>query len=160
MDVHAGIIADSKSGVTGAGRKPSDKLHFPEVNENLRAYGIFHHRHLPEMLQELALSPKDFIFTPHLLPITRGILTTIYLRLSGQHSLSDVEKLFQDFYAAAPMVGPRTSCPVGSGRWARWRRSVSGPHRQVRSLSASCRCRNPTTSICAVPVLATTGGNR
>ena len=104
VDVRAGIIADSKSGVTGAGRKPSDKLHFPEVNENLRAYGIFHHRHLPEMLQELALSPKDFIFTPHLLPITRGILSTIYLRLSGQHSLSDVETLFRDSYAAAPMV--------------------------------------------------------
>jgi len=104
VDVHAGIIADSKSGVTGAGRKPSEKLHFPEVNENLRAYGIFHHRHLPEMLQELALSPRDFIFTPHLLPITRGILTTIYLRLSPQRKVSDVETLFKDFYAGAPMV--------------------------------------------------------
>ena len=97
VNVHAGIIADSKSGVTGAGRKPSEKLHFPEVNENLRAYGIFHHRHLPEMLQELALSPKDFIFTPHLLPITRGILTTIYLHLShaaqierGRNALSGI----------------------------------------------------------------------
>ena len=104
VNVAVGIIADSKSGVTGAGRKPSDKLHFPEVNENLRAYGLFHHRHLPEMLQELALSPKDFIFTPHLLPITRGILTTIYLRLSQQRDLSEIETLFKDFYAAAPMV--------------------------------------------------------
>ena len=104
VNVAAGIIADSKSGVTGAGRKPSDKLHFPEVNENLRAYGLFHHRHLPEMLQELALSPKDFIFTPHLLPITRGILTTIYLRLAPQRKLHEVQTLFQDFYLAAPMV--------------------------------------------------------
>ena len=104
VDVGAGIIADSKSGVTGAGRKPSDKLHFPEVNENLRAYGLFHHRHLPEMLQELALSQKDFIFTPHLLPITRGILTTIYVHLSQLRKLDEVETLFQDFYAAAPMV--------------------------------------------------------
>jgi N-acetyl-gamma-glutamyl-phosphate reductase len=104
VDVHAGIIADSKSGVTGAGRKPSEKLHFPEVNENLRAYGLFHHRHLPEMLQELALAPQDFIFTPHLLPITRGILTTIYLRLAQQHELGEVETLFKNFYAAAPMV--------------------------------------------------------
>jgi N-acetyl-gamma-glutamyl-phosphate reductase len=104
VNVAAGIIADSKSGATGAGRKPSDKLHFPEVNENLRAYGIFHHRHLPEMLQELALASKDFIFTPHLLPITRGILTTIYLHLSHLRNLSEVETLFKDFYAAAPMV--------------------------------------------------------
>ena len=104
VNVAAGIIADSKSGATGAGRKPSDKLHFPEVNENLRAYGIFHHRHLPEMLQELEVSRKDFIFTPHLLPITRGILTTIYARLSPQHGIGDVEALFKKFYAGAPMV--------------------------------------------------------
>jgi len=104
VDVHAGIIADSKSGVTGAGRKPSEKLHFPEVNENLRAYGLFHHRHLPEMLQELSLASRDFIFTPHLLPITRGILTTIYLHLSHLRNLNEVETLFKDFYAAAPMV--------------------------------------------------------
>ena len=104
VDVPSGIIADSKSGVTGAGRTPSEKLHFPEVNENLRAYALFRHRHLPEMLQELALAPKDFIFTPHLLPITRGILTTIYLRLAPQRNLHEVVTLFQDFYAAAPMV--------------------------------------------------------
>ncbi|HXW14757.1 MAG TPA: N-acetyl-gamma-glutamyl-phosphate reductase [Terriglobia bacterium] len=104
VDVAAGIIADSKSGATGAGRKPSDKLHFPEVNENLRAYGLFHHRHLPEMLQELALASRDFVFTPHLLPITRGILTTIYLHLSHLRNLSEVETLFRSFYATAPMV--------------------------------------------------------
>ena len=104
VNVAAGVIADSKSGATGAGRTPSEKLHFPEVNENLRAYGLFRHRHLPEMLQELALSAKDFIFTPHLLPITRGILTTIYLRLSQPRELSEVEKLFKDFYAGAPIV--------------------------------------------------------
>jgi N-acetyl-gamma-glutamyl-phosphate reductase len=104
VDLESGIIADSKSGATGAGRKPSDKLHFPEVNENLRAYGLFRHRHLPEMLQELALTPKNFIFTPHLLPITRGILTTIYLRLSQRRQLREVETLFQEFYPAAPLV--------------------------------------------------------
>jgi N-acetyl-gamma-glutamyl-phosphate reductase len=104
VNVAAGVIADSKSGATGAGRKPSDKLHFPEVNENLRAYGLFRHRHLPEMLQELGLEQKDFIFTPHLLPITRGILTTIYLHLSPLRKLPEVETLFQNFYASAPMV--------------------------------------------------------
>jgi N-acetyl-gamma-glutamyl-phosphate reductase len=104
INIQAGIIADSKSGVTGAGRKPSEKLHFPEVNENLRAYGLFHHRHLPEMLQELALSSQDFIFTPHLLPITRGILTTLYVRLAQDKEAVEVERLFRDYYAGAPMV--------------------------------------------------------
>ena len=104
VNVRAGIIADSKSGVTGAGRKASDKLHFPEVNENLRAYGLFHHRHLPEMLQELELGQKDFIFTPHLLPITRGILTTIYAHLLPPRKIDEVETLFRGFYAGTPMV--------------------------------------------------------
>ncbi len=104
VNVSAGIIADSKSGVTGAGRKPSDKLHFPEVNENLRAYGLFHHRHLPEMLQGIAVDQKDFIFTPHLLPITRGILTTIYAHLSPLRKIDDVQTLLREFYAASPMV--------------------------------------------------------
>jgi len=104
VNVAAGIIADSKSGATGAGRTPSEKLHFPEVNENLRAYSLFRHRHVPEMLQELALSSKDFIFTPHLLPITRGILTTIYLCLSQRRELSEIETLFRNFYAGQPMV--------------------------------------------------------
>ncbi len=104
VNVSAGIIADSKSGVTGAGRKPTEKLHFPEVNENLRAYGLFRHRHLPEMLQELELSSNDFTFTPHLLPITRGILTTIYLRLSSPRKLAEIEGFYKEVYAAAPMV--------------------------------------------------------
>jgi N-acetyl-gamma-glutamyl-phosphate reductase len=104
VDVRAGIIADSKSGVSGAGRTPSEKYHFPEVNENLRAYGVFHHRHVPEMLETLNLAEGDFIFTPHLLPITRGILSTIYLRLSKPREASEVEVLLKGFYAAAPMV--------------------------------------------------------
>ena len=104
LDVECGIVADSKSGVTGAGRKPSDKLHFPEVNENLRAYGVFHHRHLPEMLQELSLPYQNFIFTPHLLPITRGILTTIYARLTQPREVAEVEELLRAFYADAPLV--------------------------------------------------------
>ena len=83
---------------------PSDKLHFAEVNENLRAYGVFTHRHVPEMLQALELADRDFIFTPHLLPITRGILSTIYVRLAGQRTLQQVEDHFQEFYASAPLV--------------------------------------------------------
>ncbi|HET7840674.1 MAG TPA: N-acetyl-gamma-glutamyl-phosphate reductase, partial [Terriglobia bacterium] len=106
VDVNAGIIADSKSGASGAGRAPTEKLHFAEVNENLRAYGLFNHRHVPEMLQALSLDERQFIFTPHLVPITRGILSTIYVRLAAgaPKSLQQVIKLYGDFYAHAPLV--------------------------------------------------------
>jgi N-acetyl-gamma-glutamyl-phosphate reductase len=107
IDPGAGIIADSKSGASGAGRAPSDKLHFAEVNENLRAYGLFNHRHVPEMLQALGLEESQFIFTPHLLPITRGILSTIYVRLVSSGApkrLEQVIELFAGFYARSPMV--------------------------------------------------------
>jgi N-acetyl-gamma-glutamyl-phosphate reductase len=104
VNVERGIICDSKSGASGAGRTPSDKLHFPEVNESLRAYGLFNHRHVPEMLQLLGLAQKDFVFTPHLLPINRGILSTTYVRLSKSRTLEQVVGLYRDFYAAAPLV--------------------------------------------------------
>jgi len=104
VDVSAGIISDSKSGASGAGRAPSGKLHFPEVNENCRPYAIFVHRHVPEMLQALAIGEKDFIFTPHLLPITRGILSTVYLRLRGRRTLDQVVCLFRQFYEPSPLV--------------------------------------------------------
>jgi len=104
VEVSAGIIADSKSGASGAGRTPSGKLHFPEVNENCRAYGVFTHRHVPEMLQALDLGEKDFIFTPHLLPITRGILSTVYLRLNAPRTLEQVVSLFRQSYGPSPLV--------------------------------------------------------
>jgi len=102
--VRAGIIADSKSGASGAGRAPSESLHFTEVNENLRAYALFNHRHVPEMLQALRLEEDSFTFTPHLLPITRGILSTVYVRLAEARTLDQVVSLFRDFYASAPLV--------------------------------------------------------
>jgi N-acetyl-gamma-glutamyl-phosphate reductase len=104
VNLTAGIICDSKSGVTGAGRSPSERFHFPEVNESLRAYSLFHHRHVPEMLQLLGLEERDFIFTPHLLPINRGILSTIYLRLLGQRTLQQIIALYREFYNGAPLV--------------------------------------------------------
>jgi N-acetyl-gamma-glutamyl-phosphate reductase len=104
IDIGAGIISDCKSGASGAGRGVSEKLHFVEVNENCRAYGLFNHRHVPEMLQELDLAEKDFIFTPHLLPITRGILSTTYVRLSNPRGHEEVVALYRDFYAGAPFV--------------------------------------------------------
>jgi len=104
VEMSAGIISDSKSGASGAGRTPSGKLHFPEVNENCRAYGLFTHRHVPEMLQTLEIGEKDFIFTPHLLAITRGILSTVYVRLNGRRTLGDVVSLFKQFYGPSPLV--------------------------------------------------------
>ncbi|HEV2495966.1 MAG TPA: N-acetyl-gamma-glutamyl-phosphate reductase [Terriglobia bacterium] len=107
VDAKAGIICDAKSGASGAGRVPTEKLHFAEVNENCRAYGLFTHRHVPEMLQTLGLEERDLTFTPHLLPITRGILSTVYVRLSESSGVDEVEQvraLYQDFYFAAPLV--------------------------------------------------------
>ena len=72
------VVADGKSGVSGAGRHPKQETHFCEVNENLRAYGVLKHRHTPEMLACLpGASADNFVFTPHLIPITRGILTRL-----------------------------------------------------------------------------------
>ena len=104
VDTAAGIICDSKSGASGAGRGLSEKLHYVEVNENCRAYGLFTHRHVPEMLQALGLEDGRFTFTPHLLPVSRGILSTIYVRLNEPREAAEVEGMFRDFYAAAPMV--------------------------------------------------------
>lgn len=104
LDVKAGIVCDSKSGATGAGRAPSEKLHFVEVNENCRAYALFTHRHVPEILQALELDERHFTFTPHLLPINRGILSTVYVRLARHLTGEEVHSLFADFYAGAPLV--------------------------------------------------------
>lgn len=103
-DSTAGIICDAKSGASGAGRAPSEKLHFAEVNENCRAYGLFSHRHVPEILQALGLEERSFVFTPHLLPVTRGILSTIYTRLRAPRELVHVLGLYREFYANAPLV--------------------------------------------------------
>lgn len=104
VDTSAGIVCDAKSGATGAGRSLRDDLLFASVSENCRAYGVFRHRHLPEILQELALNPGDLTFTPHLLPILRGILTTTYLRLTKLAAKEEVLRLFEEFYGEAPLV--------------------------------------------------------
>ena len=104
LDLAAGVVCDSKSGASGAGRAPSDGLHFVVVNENCRAYGFFNHRHVPEILQTLDLEEDGFTFTPHLLPITRGILSTVYVRLAERRSLEELTALYRGFYARAPLV--------------------------------------------------------
>lgn len=88
-----GIVCDAKSGVSGAGRKPSLKTSFVEVTENFSAYSVLEHRHVPEILRTSGLEEHELSFTAQLLPIERGILETIYFRVSGSlndHKLTDI----------------------------------------------------------------------
>jgi N-acetyl-gamma-glutamyl-phosphate reductase len=101
------IISDSKSGVTGAGRKPDLALSFAEVNENLKAYRVNDHQHKPEInrfLSDVAGTAIDIIFTPHLIPMNRGILSTIYLRLTKKLDTKAVIDIYRDFYKGKPFV--------------------------------------------------------
>jgi N-acetyl-gamma-glutamyl-phosphate reductase len=103
----ADIIVDSKSGVSGAGRTLKLTTHFPECNESLSAYNIGRHRHTPEIDQLLSLAagrPVQVIFTPQLVPMDRGILTTAYARPVGGASEEKVMQALQDFYADEPFV--------------------------------------------------------
>ena len=104
VDVDHGIVCDSKSGVSGAGKQPSAKTHFVEVADNLSAYSVFGHRHTGELLEQLGLSDSQIVFTPHLLPIPRGILSTIYLRLKQAASEEQITSVFNDFYQDSPWV--------------------------------------------------------
>ena len=104
VDLDHGVICDSKSGVSGAGKTPSAKTHFVEVAENLSAYSVFGHRHTGEILEQLGLSDSQLQFTPHLLPIPRGILSTIYVRTSGSVTEQDLEKCLREFYAGKTWV--------------------------------------------------------
>lgn len=99
IDRERGIISDSKSGVSGAGKEPNSRTHFVSVADNLSAYSVFSHRHMGEMLEQLQLNTSELIFTPHLLPIPRGILSTIYLHLNREMKAGEVESCFRDFYA-------------------------------------------------------------
>jgi N-acetyl-gamma-glutamyl-phosphate reductase len=108
-----GIVIDSKSGVSGAGRELSLETQFSEVNEGLRAYKILEHRHCPEIEQELsglAGHSVSVIFTPHLIPMSRGILTTIYCALVQRETTETLLKWVEDFYREEPFV---RVCPLG-----------------------------------------------
>lgn len=103
-DRSRGIICDAKSGVSGAGRKPSLKTSFCEVAENFSAYGILDHRHVPEVLQNSGLGERELTFTAHLLPIQRGILETIYLRTARVEKPVDLLTIYEEAYAEEPFV--------------------------------------------------------
>ena len=98
VDRERGIISDSKSGVSGAGKEPTPRTHFVSVADNFSAYSVFGHRHTGEILEQLKLASPEFIFTPHLLPIPRGILSTIYVHLNRGTKAAEIAACFGDFY--------------------------------------------------------------
>ncbi|MBD3380401.1 MAG: N-acetyl-gamma-glutamyl-phosphate reductase, partial [Candidatus Omnitrophica bacterium] len=112
----ADIIADAKSGATGAGRKASVPLSFSEVDEDLKCYKANSHQHMPEMeraLSSAAGSGVTINFVPHLVPMRRGILSTIYVKASGLPAEAEVREIYRDFYEAEPFVRvkPRGELP-------------------------------------------------
>jgi N-acetyl-gamma-glutamyl-phosphate reductase len=101
IDFSAPIIADSKSGVSGAGRKAEVATLFAEASDTMKAYGIAGHRHHPEIhaqLTQLAGANLQFIFVPHLIPMIRGMLSTIYVKLSAKAAAVDLQSLYQQRY--------------------------------------------------------------
>lgn len=125
--VEPDIIIDSKSGVSGAGRTLSLGAHYAEVNEDISAYALDGHRHLPEITQELnLLNPKHqyaITFIPHLTPMTRGILSTCYATLlpgrlaSGKKGLAELRQLYADFYQNKPFVWMANESPHTKQTW-------------------------------------------
>jgi N-acetyl-gamma-glutamyl-phosphate reductase len=108
-DLSCGIVCDAKSGVSGAGKALTPANSFMHAADNLSAYAVFGHRHTGEMLEQLSLTPDQIQFTPHLLPIPRGILSTLYVRLNEACSADKIQACFDDFYLDAPLVRVRRS---------------------------------------------------
>jgi N-acetyl-gamma-glutamyl-phosphate reductase len=98
------VVCDCKSGASGAGKDPRRDLHFVEVDENCKAYNLFSHRHTPEILNHTGLSEDRVVFSTHLLPLARGILSTIYVTLNQPQTGEGIEALYRKFYAGRKMV--------------------------------------------------------
>jgi N-acetyl-gamma-glutamyl-phosphate reductase len=98
------VVCDGKSGASGAGKEPRKDLQFVELDENFKAYNLFSHRHTPEILEYTGIAEDRLNFSTHLLPIARGILSTIYVTLSENRSMEAVHALFRSFYAGRSMV--------------------------------------------------------
>jgi N-acetyl-gamma-glutamyl-phosphate reductase len=101
LDTGAGVVIDAKSGISGAGRAPSDRTHFSENHGSVSAYGVFGHRHVAEMEQELGAAVT---FVPHLVPLDRGILETIYARVAPGTTAEQIHDAFQQAYGTEPFV--------------------------------------------------------
>lgn len=107
IDFSVPIIADSKSGVSGAGRKAEVATLFAEASDNMKAYGVAGHRHHPEIHAQLTAMAKqkvDFIFTPHLVPMIRGMLSTMYVKLSNAGLQANIHAVFEAYYQAEQFV--------------------------------------------------------
>jgi N-acetyl-gamma-glutamyl-phosphate reductase len=104
IDLERGIVADSKSGVSGAGKNPTAKTHYMYAADNLSAYGAFTHRHTGELLEQIGLDASQMAFTPHLLPIPRGILSTIYVHFREKQTAPTISAVYHRFFAQSPMV--------------------------------------------------------
>jgi N-acetyl-gamma-glutamyl-phosphate reductase len=98
------VVCDCKSGASGAGKDPRRDLHFVELDENFKAYNLFSHRHTPEILDHTGLAEERVIFSTHLLPLARGILSTIYITLNQAQSTDVIESVYRKFYAGRKMV--------------------------------------------------------
>lgn len=104
LDRSAGVVCDAKSGVSGAGRRPSLKTQFCEVTENLSAYSVLFHRHVPEILHTTDVDEHELSFTAQLLPVHRGILETIYVRTEEALEWSDLRDAYEKYYRNEPFV--------------------------------------------------------
>jgi len=104
LETGSDILCDSKSGVTGAGRGVKPELMFSEVAENFRPYSPVNHRHAPEMCQEIGWDISNFTFVPHLLPISRGIVSTMYIRFNQQVSSAEIEAEYSKRYGQKPFI--------------------------------------------------------
>jgi N-acetyl-gamma-glutamyl-phosphate reductase len=104
LDLEHGIVADAKSGVSGAGKAPTAKTHYMYAADNLSAYGVFTHRHTGELLEQIGVKGSEIIFAPHLLPIPRGIMATIYVRFKTAQTRASVMDVYKKFFAVSPMV--------------------------------------------------------
>jgi N-acetyl-gamma-glutamyl-phosphate reductase len=104
LDSASQVVADCKSGATGAGKEIRKDLHFSELDENFKAYNLFSHRHTPEILEQSGLADSQLVFSTHLLPLARGILSTVYLTLAEPQSAETIEALYRNTYAGRPMV--------------------------------------------------------
>jgi N-acetyl-gamma-glutamyl-phosphate reductase len=98
------VICDCKSGASGAGKEPRRDLTFVEVDENFRAYNLFSHRHTPEIHEHAGIAKSQLLFSTHLLPVARGILSTIYVTLAEPQTASSIESTYRQFFAGRPMV--------------------------------------------------------
>ncbi len=143
------VIADAISGVSGAGRGCNERTHFCHANESVEAYGVAKHRHTPEIeqtLTEVAGREMSVVFTPHLAPLTRGLLSTVYLEAAPGVSAEDVQVAYERAYANEPLV---TMLPAGKmpatasvAATARAQVGVALDDRRRRTIIASCAIDN------------------